>query len=334
MKTKLDEIRLTNGENMDVYLFEPPEKGFSEKLLSFKNIPNEIIYRNVSSRSAGKYQQGSVDRYFMGIIDGDFAGMVWYSYGRHHFPVANFGEVYTSSEHRGKGISKNLMKYFQSDFENSPAEAAFCTCSNEWIVNIYRQFGFFPALPGTSGGPLMRKGKSCVDSLEAFEKIYFPETDDIEISSADINYRHEADCLLKFILMSKGLVNKRCFAASTVQSYLHALFLVENGRGKLFKALTTTHQRFAGWSFIIEHFSDAPQETCAVFDYEIYPGYAALAEKLVRSSLEQGKQKAVSFCIEDEYEKITILKNAGFKQQAVVPNYYVDKSLFILGYNN
>jgi GNAT superfamily N-acetyltransferase len=314
---------------MDVFLFEPPEKGFDEELIWFQRHRSEQSLRRLSSIAKGKYLSEISNCYFIGKINGEFAAMLWYSYGNHDSSVSNFGEVYTAPEHRQKGITKILMRYFKKSFDESPAMAAFCTCSREWIVAIYREFGFFQAISGTSGGPLMLKGKANANSLEDFENEYFSNATQLEVLPASMAYRHEADCLLKFVLMQKGIGKNRCFASDNILSYLGALFMAEDGKGKVFMALTPD-KRFAGWSFFLEPFYSPPEETVPVFDFELYPGYSDLAEKFIRDSFQSAGRGAITFCMQGDDEKITLLKKSGFKEQSRIAKYSQNKDLLIL----
>ena len=70
---------------------------------------------------------------------------------------------------------------------------------------MYSKFGFVPAIEGREFGPLyMPIGDSPATFLEFCDSYYKP-SDNLHLRCASIGYRHEIDCLLRFVYINMGL---------------------------------------------------------------------------------------------------------------------------------
>ena len=275
---------------MRVCLLKPPAGEWQDAMESFFAHYNDQPRRDIIQRFRGDYASVCEDFYFLGIINGQIAGQVWYGYAKDADGIANFGNVYTAPTHRKKGITGILMRYFSSSFEENGACAAFCTCSNPWIVSIYAKHGFHPALPGTTGGPLMLTKQGVATDFEQFTDNYYALLPGAKLSvvSADIRQRHPVDTLLKFYgLLHPGKLEPRIALPSIIRNYQHALHLAEDGCGKLFAAITDD-QRVMGWAFCLNPASSFEQRT-GVLDYEIHPSHASFVPTLLREVAKASK---------------------------------------------
>ncbi|MFA5864781.1 MAG: GNAT family N-acetyltransferase [Phycisphaerae bacterium] len=325
MLNEIDSVILQTGETMRVCLLQPPADEWMERMTSFTEHYNDQPRRDITQRLRGDYAYACEDFYFMGIIDGQVAGQVWYGYAKDSDGIANFGNVYTAPMHRKKGITGILMEYFSRSFRGSGARAAFCTCGNPWIVSIYTKYGFRPALPGTGGGPLMLANEGITADFTRFADNYYKIISQAKLSvvPADIRQRHSVDTLLNFYgRLPTGHIVPRIALASIVWNYQYALHLVQDGCGKLFAAVTDD-DRVVGWAFCLNPASHFERRT-GLIDYEIHPNYAAFAPTLIRETAMASKDsfdfihaQIPSFAI----DKHKALIDAGFTRSNVLSKY-------------
>ncbi|OGV53245.1 MAG: hypothetical protein A2017_06160 [Lentisphaerae bacterium GWF2_44_16] len=329
MLKKLDTISLENGEKMTISVMVPPEENYSEKLAVFLRHKSDETGRCIKARLEGKYAGDAEDRYFIGEINGDIAGQLWYGYGKNNFPIANFGHVYTAPEHRKKGISGVLMKYFMDDFHRSPVAAALCTSSKEWIAGIYLKNGFKTVLPHL--GPLMLSNTDYPEDFSAFEKLYHTPSEKLKAVKASMKYRHEIDCLLKFSFLFRDISSERVFISGMISSFQSAVFMQEDERGKVYCALTHENERCAGWSFCV---NPLEKDAVPVFDWELHPLYSECGKSFIKQSMEMMAAdkitQAMAYCTSKYPDKISILKDCGFKEETVLKKYCGEDNLYIL----
>ena len=333
MLKTLDVITLKNGEKATIKLLVPPEPEYSENLAVFLRHKGDESGRSIRARLSGKYLNEAVDKYFIAEINGKLASQLWYGYGINPLPIADFGHVYTAPEHRGKGITTHLVKYFLDDFKKSPAVAAFCLSYREWVAGIYQKQGFKPVLSGHNAGPMMLANSDMPENFMEFQKRYYTQGDSVSVVPGNMKYRHEIDCLLRFSLQNENLPSERIFVSDAVSSFRTALFMQEDQRGYVYCALTPEKHCF-GWSFCLNPFAFGSENHSPVFDWEIHPLYKNRTEKLIRQSLEllkkNGIRQAFSYCFSESASKIKVLKNCGFTEEAVIKNYCDKNSLHIL----
>lgn len=330
MLKTLDTIELDNGEKMVVKFLIPPEPDYSDKLAVFLRHKGDESGRDIKARLNGQYAAESTDKYFVGEIDGQLAGQLWYGFGNQQSPVANFGHVYTAMEHRRKGITAQLIKYFIEDFKNSPVLGAFCLSYREWVAGIYKKVNFKPVLPGKTAGPMMLANANVPEDFSAFQKYYYLPTGPLQPYKGTMKYCCEIDALLNYSLQSVNAPRTRVFASNAVSSFRKAIFLQEDQKGHVHCAITS-HGRCAGWSFCLNPFVSIEENQSPLFDWELHPFYQEKAESFLTQSLEmlakEGVKQMFSYCFSELADKRMILKHCGFKEEAAINNYCDKNSL-------
>lgn len=329
----LDSIILDNGEKMVIRLLIPPEPEYSDELAVFLRHKGDQTARDIQARLKGQYAADAVDKYFIGKIDGQIAGQLWYGFGKKHLPVANFGHVYTALEHRRKGVTAQLMKYFIADFKNSPALGAFCSSYREWVARIYQKDNFKPLLPGKNAGPMILANTDIPEDFSEFQKLYYLPEASLRAVKGSMKYHHEIDALLNYSLQSINEPTERVFASNAVSNFRVAIFMQEDQRGHVYCAVTPD-DRCAGWSFCLNPFALDKENQAPIFDYELHPLYKNQTEAFVKQSLnllrEKQAEQIFSYCSSEFTDKIKALKKCGFKEEAVIKNYCEENSLYIL----
>lgn len=213
----------------------------------------------ISNRVEGLYKNQCTDVYFVAHDNGKMFSRLWHGWGNHNNSIGNFGNFLTIEEARGMGIGREMLKMWCDDIkkrENLPL-GLFCSAGSKELVKLYSKFGFRLAVRGTEVGPLYKPlGESPETFVEFCEKYYTP-TDKIYAKKANVEYRHEIDCLLKFALLDNGLK----FGFDEV-SCIEEIFAFDTNFSA--NILFTSNDRVAGWQIIL------PDGTVKTQVYPIY----------------------------------------------------------------
>jgi GNAT superfamily N-acetyltransferase len=319
----LGSIKIKTGEIMNVKVITPPaEEEYAEKLCRFLE-HKRASFRDIKQRLRGDYSNYCVDKYFIGEIDGNIVSQLWYGYASSGSGIGNFGHVYTEPKHRKKGITNELMKFFLEDFNNSTAEAVFCSTGTPWVAKIYLGYGFQTIIDGAKKGPLMLLKKDDERSFEEIEKIYFSAGQDVEVVSGTMQYRHDIDKMLADSLFFRNIQWNRISASFHASTYRDAYYLTEDGKG-IIAVAKNSDGKVVGWAFALNTGSDLEEKSKA-FDFVIHPNYKEKKRQLIDGTLKiasrNGVERVFSYVPEVEEGKIENLIQAGFKIIATIPQY-------------
>ena len=235
----------SGGEEVTIELVIPPASEYAGDIRGFLSWIDAENFRSITSRLAGEFCDVADDRFFFAKIDGEIVGQMWYGWGRHEQPVANFGQVYVATRHRRKGIAERLFSAFCEHFFNdSPPIAAFCSTGSEWVANIYKSGGFRTIDPEAAYGPLYCPKPGLPDTFDDFsERFYSGQfAGSVHAVPATMEYRHEIDCVLKFTKIRRGVPPK------SIPSFQQAYFDKLDGKGDLV-VLMSPRDRPLGWHF-------------------------------------------------------------------------------------
>jgi GNAT superfamily N-acetyltransferase len=167
----------------------------------------------------------------------------WAGWGKHADSIGNWGNFYTDEGARGKGIGGKLLSFWYDDFENSDnlPMCFLCSVGTKELAVLYGRFGFRPAIAGQEYGHLyMPVGDSPATFRELYMNYYKPSKYLI-LKAADIGYRHEIDCLLRFSYADLEL----SFGFEKVLSMDEALLYYPQRCGMLY----SEDGHCVGWSF-------------------------------------------------------------------------------------
>ncbi len=323
MKTCLGTVPLENGQQMEVYLLTTPADGYTEKLCHFLEHKGPVYFRDIQQRLLGNYASVCIDKYFIGEIEGEIAGQIYYGYPVDGTGIGNFGHVYTEPRHRKKGISKELMPFVMEDFYKSPARALLCSTGTPWVAKIYFEYGFQPVVPGADSGPLVLFNKGVAGDFDGFSQEYFTAGSSIRTKLGSMKECFDADKMLACDLGRRNIEWRRVGMASCVNDYRGAVFMQEDGQG-IVTVATSEYGSLVGWGFFLNTGS-VHESSSKVFDFIMHPNYESQTREFIGRSLaiaeEEGIGRSVAYCISLEDEKIGLLKDSGFKQVADIADY-------------
>lgn len=224
----------------DIYL---PEKGLNEAGIALSNMIKDLDHGvpyadMLRIRVAGGTLTESVDRYFVAHENGACISRLWNGWGRHENAIGNFGHFFTLENMRGKGIGKRLLEMWYEDIlaQSCKPLGLFCTGP----LSLYESYGFRTVkADATWGGPMFMPLGDSPATFRDFCEMYYEPSDTLICRKATVEWRHEIDCLLKFVFFDRGLD----FDIGDV-SYLEAALLYQPNDVKL---IFTEKNRCVGW---------------------------------------------------------------------------------------
>ena len=195
-------------------------------------------------RVAGKAAAACTDTYYIAMEGDNILSRLWHGWGNHPNAVGNFGNFLTKEEARGKGVGRRLLDMWYEDLtgeENKPL-GLFCSAMNGYLIDLYGGYGFTQAVIKPKYSMLY---KPLGDSPETFEELcleYYCPAEKLTVKPADIQWRHEIDCLLKFTMSSMG----ETFGLPGCNTLEEAIVWPQIGNAQI---VFTEKDRPVGWSF-------------------------------------------------------------------------------------
>ncbi len=322
MRQKLGTVTLKTHEEMHVYCITAPAEEYTDTLCHFLEHKGTVYFRDIKQRLLGNYASLCIDKYFVGEIDGQIAGQIYYGYPIDGTGIGNFGHVYTEPIHRKKGVTNALMPFVMNDFDKSPARALLCSTGTPWVARFYLGYGFQPVIPGADCGPLALL-KNTDKSFDDFAQEHFTPGAKIIVSCGTMKECFDADKMLAFDMERRGIKWLRVGMASCVNDYRNAVFMMEDGKGVIVVAISQTGT-MVGWGFFLNTGSVYEKDS-KIFDFVIHPNYECQAGEFVRGALKLATEKniKISFahCVGTEKKKIDLLATFGFRAVAHIDNY-------------
>ena len=320
----LAEKRLVTGENLKVFHWCAPEKAprkFADYVsASFgSDHPHRDLYTingwraYFSDSMNGALFPDVVDHWFFAEVDGECAGRIWFAYSA-RTGRGNFGNVMTEPAYQRRGIMTELMKHCMAEIRRSPAVMLCCATGNKFAAASYIKFGFYLIYGGETGPLCFSKGKSFLDEA----KQVFSGGRTAEIRPGEIGDQFDLDKFLAYTPeLWKRALPVQCGPSASISDFRLAYQESVGGRGVVFSSLNDDGQ-CCGYAFAVL-LSGLP-----VLDFMIHPACREGAGELIRRTAAAFREK---FHLDPLYyghaadeEKNSLLREAGMKQTAVIPN--------------
>lgn len=310
MYTKLNDVKLKSGEDMEIGVVQAPDEEYVDKLNDLLKHKGDPWMIHVDEALKGEIKDLET-RFYIGKLNGyPIANIMTVEYNR----AGIFGHVFTRPEHRRKGACDLIMKHQMSDFKNRGGGLLLLgTGYNSPAYWIYHRNGFRSM---TEGSGFMR-----FSTEEDFEAKYFTPGD---VKAVDLEWKHWAvmnvltsvpgvEVMRNLSLNFYGIINFE-------GGFLHLITrlrkepqlkvkLLESSSGAVVGCVTLDQdRRWRGKTFVLDIFT--------------HPNFAQYHDKLLNSlELPEGKIQ----CYVDAgspKEKIDALEKAGFKKEAIFKNQF------------
>ncbi len=191
---------------------------------------------------------GRKEKEYFAIVDNHIISKLWESFGSHENSVGNWGGFETDEKYRRQGIGRQVLDFWYNDINNRNDKplAYFCTAGKQYLADLYRNYGFYPALKGTTYGYLYCPIGDSPKTFQDFCEQYYTDTDKLTFRKVDYDYRVEIDCLFKFAMADLGL----SFSFDNVSSVSDWL---EGERKGILEFIFTSSKKVAGWAYTPEN---------------------------------------------------------------------------------
>lgn len=182
----------------------PAYKAITEMMRDFDT--DKAYADMIRLRVSGEIADKANDIYYVAHDNGKALSRHWCGWGKHKDAIGNWGNFYTDEACRGQGIGGKLLNMWFEDFKTgADLPLCFCCSASKELTKVYSRFGFRPALDGAEHGPLYLPCKGSPETFREFADNYYKPSDVIIHKAADIGYRHEIDCLLRFYFYNNKL---------------------------------------------------------------------------------------------------------------------------------
>ena len=136
------------------------------------------------------------------------------------------------------GLGKKLLEMWFNDLKNQPNKPLGFFCTGP--LALYKPYGFRSVKDGETLGPLYLPVGNSPATYKEFCEMYYEPSDTLFCKKATVEWRHEIDCLLKFVFYDRGLD----FNIGNV-AYLEAALLYNPNQAKV---IFTDKGRCVGWA--------------------------------------------------------------------------------------
>jgi len=195
-------------------------------------------------RVSGKAADQCEDIYYIAVQDGKAISRLWNGWGKHPNAVGNFGNFMTVEELRGQGIGRKMLDTWYEDLNSRDDRplGLFCSTLNGYRVEMYRRYGFTQAVIMTNSSFLYKPLDGSPMDFHSLCEDYYCKAKTLTVRPAELQWRHEIDCLLKYTLTDLGQKFGLPGCATIEEAF------VWPGRGSA-QILFTEKNRPVGWSF-------------------------------------------------------------------------------------
>lgn len=197
----------------------------------------------MARRISGDVVKECHDTFYVAHKDGKAASRLWMGWGRHPDAIGNWGNFFTVESQRGRGYGGRLLRLWYEDFQRvaEPPLCFLCTTGSKDITDLYGRFGFRPAIEGREYGPLYRPNGNSPATFRDFYTAYYRPSAVLYLRPATVEYRHEIDCLLRFVYVDMGLTFGLGGLSSIEEALLH--------HGHRTQMLFSEDGHCVGWQF-------------------------------------------------------------------------------------
>lgn len=341
MDTLIRTVTLRNGEAMTITRVECPAGRNEQPLMIALEHKGDQSFRDMKQRLRGDYAAHSLDRFFIGQVDGRIVSQMGYMLPKDTMDVGVFGHVYTQREHRGKGAASTLMAACMDDFNAGEGQALFCGTGTLLAQRIYAKHGFVPLY--AEQAPLGPQGyikPAFATDFAELQRTFFAPGHPVQVRNAHMGDRPKVDKVLHQSDGVRGMRNSwhRVFLVAHLTDFVALHQAVEHNKGVV-AVLETDDKHIVGYAFALSTGSPIERES-KVLDFLVHPSYhresAVLVETTARKALAAGARSVRCYLPSCDELRADLLKQIGFKSEHTLADYCqtgeirADLTIFVL----
>lgn len=301
--------KLKTDEELVIKILHPPLSDYARKVGCWGDIRSELL--------GGKMREWLFTPYFVGEIEGEFAGSMSYFTPNDTRDVGLVEFVNTEEKHRQKGVASALLGKLIERFREDNGLVLYLCTSNPIAGSLYEKHGFWYNV-----GDGMRY---LATDAEYFDKTYlaFCGTAHIrdatwaDLPRASVLYNHpEPQWFIKDYLTQS-------FCDTRFESHFVRLMKrIENQRGALL-VLENPEQRIVGTA-VLERFDTLYEQHVAILSFRLCPSYFEQASELLDAVAQRAKELSIEilniYIADCDDEQKELVKAAGFSEEARLRN--------------
>ena len=312
MVTEMSTVRLKSGETMQIVRVTAPDAEWKQPVIDFlqhKGGPWLEALQLIFDQSLA----GLAVHFYLALLDGKIAGNIMSTEAAQE-KVGIVGHVFTRPDHRGKGLCTAIMEVLTRDFVARGGRAmTLSTGYQSPAYHIYYRFGF---------RPIRETGKMIWEAEAAFLENYFaPGATTVrdvrwaDWALLDLLYKTESGSFLR------GVYHRHYGLAGYEDCFLRFYRLIQERPGQS-KVLVKPDREVVGHALLLPE--PRWDNNVRLLDLFIHPDfYEGGAELLAAIELPAG-HKVQAYADSQSVEKVELLKQRGFKQEAVLQGQLVN----------
>ena len=263
----------------------------------------------------GDFETCSSDEMMVGRIEGQIVGTAWYHVGRENRAVGAMGYVFTSEEHRGKGVSSCLVQVALARFKKGGGRCMYLGTGNPAAHHVYGKYGF-----RDYNGHVMRYLTESMDD-EAFDRVFFANT-----GRALVRDAHWGDLSACTALCAaphpwfvkdyrEALFSHPALTQTRCVSVFPSMMLSNEQTGNALLLLESPANRIVG-AARITHGDAVCQRHVAELEFTVYPTYQNQITEFLHVAIDRAVGSGVrvlrTFSASCDEERRSILEEMGF----------------------
>jgi GNAT superfamily N-acetyltransferase/RimJ/RimL family protein N-acetyltransferase len=311
MYTQIGQTKLNNGQNLTIALVQGPDTDWIERIVPFLSHKGEPWAWQIQQTLTAGIEPLEA-RYYIGLIDDSVAGNICtFTYRG----TGILGHVFTSPSHRRKGVCAAIMTTLFEDFRAKNGRSLVLgTGYDSPAWHIYKRFGFEPMYPESGAMEWY------AEDIDSFETDHFAPG---AASVRPIDWRDWSGLSTltcgrsgsKLRLVSLEVYNRY----SMEHAFLDAYRRVLEGREVRGAAIESEATGATVGAALI--MSDHRFPGTSILDLFVHPAFAERSSELLGALPANAKGgKIQAFAEPDDTAKVQALKEAGFREEAILRN--------------
>jgi len=303
-------LKLKTGEDLTVHVLEPPLDRYDGKVdCWWADIRHELL--------GGLLRPWLFTPYFVGEIKGEVAGYMSYHTPADSRDVGLVEFVWTSENHRQKGVASALLARLIEHFRRDGGQALYLCTTNPHAGSLYEKHGFWYHV-----GDGMRY---LAPDAQDFDKDYLAYCGEAQVRDATwgdlpraaVLYNHpEPRWVIKDYLT-------RSFSQARFEShFVKLLKRIENPKGACV-VLENPKKRAVGVA-ALERTDTFYEQHVATLSFRVCPGYFSQVPELLDAATKRAGEHSIGilqvYVADCDNDQKGLLKGAGFSEEARLRN--------------
>lgn len=318
-----ESFNLKNGETLTCRIVDDPDDTDATRIVSL------LVHKGGHwQRHFDEWLDSNIKRlttrFYIGTIGDDIVGNIMVISFR---GLGLMGHVYTSPDHRRKGICDVLMDFHMDDFRDHNGTALFLNTGFESPpYQIYERHGYLP-VPGRPGSMWWSPKHTEIDELWA--GIY----SDPGESVSSLSWQHWPSMNAFFHLPTEQIVRNVTYGRYGISEAEWPFLAVKNDitedRTVQARVIETGDGHMSGLATLAPERRWGALNTTSVFDLFVHPDAADMAPKLIEA-FDWPDNHVLAYAAETDELTIDLLSEADFHPHSHIERFFEDDTGLVI----